>query len=320
MMGTMDTTILGRTGLSVSVAVLGAGGNSRLGLRRGASEAEAADLVRFALDREISFVDTAPAYGTEHVVGAGLAGRRDGVVVSTKLRCTVAGSSYDGSDFIEPQQAVESVEASLRNLRTDRLDILHIHGVRPHQYDFCVNELMPVLQRLRDEGKIRFTGITEGFGGDAEHEVMQRAIADGVWDVLMLGYNFVNPSAARHVLPKAREQNLGVMAMYAVRGALAARATLDALIADLIARGEAPAEAANTPELLLGDGIAASLTEAAYRFCRHSPGIDVVMTGTGSRRHLEENIAAINGPPLPQPILDSLSRAFANVTSATGDL
>ncbi|WP_117190114.1 aldo/keto reductase [Rhizobium terrae] len=319
----MDTTILGRTGLKVSVAVLGAGGNSRLGLRRGGSKAEAIDLVRAALDRGVNFIDTAPAYGTEDVVGAGIEGRRDSVILATKARCTVQGSSYEGSEFVAPGDMRRSVEASLKALRTDHIDILQLHGVRPHQYEFCRGELLPELQRLRDEGKLRFLGVTEAFGVDPEHRMAQSAVADGVWDVLMLGCNFVNPSVARFVLPQATEKNLGVMAMYAVRGALARKETLNGLVAKLVAQGEVPADALDPEDplgFLLENGVAGSLTEAAYRFCRHMPGISVVMTGTGSLAHLEENIAAINGTSLPAGVLDRLSAAFGKVTSATGDL
>ena len=98
----MDQVVLGRTELKVSVVALGAGGPSRLGLRNGATEKQAIDLLRAAVDRGISIIDTAPVYGTEPVVGAALAGLRDRVVLSSKLRPTVPGSSYESTEFIEP--------------------------------------------------------------------------------------------------------------------------------------------------------------------------------------------------------------------------
>ncbi|WP_217539744.1 hypothetical protein, partial [Stenotrophomonas sp. GbtcB23] len=75
---------------------------------------------------------------------------------------------------------------------TDRTDILHLHGVRPQQYQFCLDHLVPEMLRLLEAGKIRFLGVTESFGVDTEHMVMRRAVADKVWDVLMLGYNFAS--------------------------------------------------------------------------------------------------------------------------------
>lgn len=318
----MEKVTLGRTGLEVSVVALGAGGHSRLGLRNGASEAEAARLVSAAVGRGVTIVDTAPVYGTEPVVGAALVGLRDGVVVSSKLRVTLPGTSYESTDFIAPGAVRDSVEASLSALRTDRIDILHLHGVRPQQYDFCLNHLAPEMLRLRDEGKIRFLGITESFGVDIEREVMRHAVRDGVWDVLMIGHNFVNPSAAELVLPAAMSNRLGVMCMYAVRGALAHADSLLRLVDRLMGQGEVEPNNLDRHDpfgFMVGEGVAGSLTDAAYRFCRHTQGIDVVMTGTGNLAHLEQNIQSICGRPLPSAVLQRLGDIFQHVRTATGD-
>lgn len=81
----MQTTILGRTNLTVSRMGLGAGGHSRLGRNAGRTDAQAADLVRRALDHGVNFIDTAEGYGTEAIVGQALQGRdRTSVVLSTK--------------------------------------------------------------------------------------------------------------------------------------------------------------------------------------------------------------------------------------------
>jgi L-galactose dehydrogenase len=319
----MDTAILGRTGLKVSVAALGAGGSSRLGLRTGASETEAVDLVRAAIDRGINFIDTAPAYGTESVVGQAIRNCRDKIIVSTKVKATLPGASYEGADFVKRGDITRSVEKSLAALRTDHIDLIHLHGVRPHHYEFCLSELLPELLQVRDAGKVRFLGITEAFGTDPSRQVMQRAIGDGVWDVIMLGHNFVNQSAMQDLLPRAAEANLGVMAMYAVRGALARKDRLDDLVTKLIDLGEIDPQAVDTNDpydLLLEPAISGSLTETAYRFCRHSLGVNAVLTGTGNLKHLDDNIAAINGKPLPENVLERLSLVFGGVRSATGDI
>jgi L-galactose dehydrogenase len=61
------------------------------------------------------------------------------------------------------------------------------------------------------------------------------------------------------------------------------------------------------------------LTEAAYRFCRYEPGMDVVLSGTGSIAHLEDNARALNLPPLPQAALDRVNKLFAGVDSVSGN-
>lgn len=320
----MQKVVLGRTGLDVSVACLGAGGHSRLGQRQGVSTEHSVNVVRAALDLGINFIDTAPAYGTEEIVGNALKGKRDRVVISTKGRANRPGSALDTStDLTTPAELIASVDNSLKLLATDRIDIFHMHGVRQNQYDHCVDVLVPVLMDLRKAGKIRFLGITEGFGIDREHEVMNRALDDGHWDVLMLGYNMANPSAARTVLPKAQAKNVGTMCMYAVRGALVSRETARALIAELIASGEvdpATVDADDPLGFMVASGEAASQTEAAYRFCRHTPGIGAVMTGTGNVEHLRQNVASIQAPPLKPETLKKLADIFGRVTSATGDL
>lgn len=320
----MQKVVLGRTKLDVSVACLGAGGHSRLGQRHGATAEHSINVVRAALDLGINFIDTAPAYGTEEIVGTALKGKRDQVVVSTKGRANRPGSAMDTStDLTTPAELIASIDKSLKLLATDYIDIFHMHGVRQNQYDHSVNVLVPVLMDLRKQGKIRFLGITEGFGIDREHAVMNRAIDDGHWDVLMLGYNLANPSAARTVLPKAIKNNIGTMCMYAVRGALNTRETARTLVADLIKSGEVDPKTvdANDPlGFLVANGEAASQTEAAYRFCRHTPGIGTVMTGTGSVEHLKQNAASIQGPPLKPETLKKLADIFGRVTSATGDL
>jgi aryl-alcohol dehydrogenase-like predicted oxidoreductase len=58
--------------------------------------------------------------------------------------------------------------------------------------------------------------------------------------------------------------------------------------------------------------------DAAYRFCRHTPGIDVVLTGTGSREHLLENLASIEKPPLPPHILEQIEALFGRVDCVSG--
>ena len=95
----MDYVKLGRTNLDVSVAGLGCGGNSKLGLWRGKDKAHAVSLVRRALELGVNFIDTANSYGTEEAVGEGIKGvTRDDVVISTKYH-----PAWDGK-FIPTRQ------------------------------------------------------------------------------------------------------------------------------------------------------------------------------------------------------------------------
>jgi L-galactose dehydrogenase len=110
--------------------------------------------------------------------------------------------------------------------------------------------------------------------------------------------------------------------MYAVRGALVQRDRMKTLVAELIASGEVDASSVDADDpigFILKGGEAQSQTEAAYRFCRYTPGIGTVMTGTGNPAHLKENVISIQGPPLKPETLARLEAIFGRVTSATGD-
>ena len=88
-----------------------------------------------------------------------------------------------------------SLEASLKRLETDYVDIYSLHGVAADEYDYLTSEIFPSLQQLKTEGKIRFIGITEAFHSDPGHEMLQRALKDDIWDVIMVGINILNQSA-----------------------------------------------------------------------------------------------------------------------------
>lgn len=319
----MQKVRLGRTGLEVSVAALGAGGKSRLGQTRGADFEHSVSLVRTAIDEGVNLLDTATAYGTQPIIAAAVKGRRDEIIISTKAMIYAAGASPTGTDhLIDGKELRRRVESCLAALQTDYIDLFHLHGVTPEQYEHCRKELVPVLFDLRDEGLIRFTCITERFLVDQKHHMLARALEDDYWDVIMCGFNYLNQTAARSILPAAKKNDVGTLCMYAVRGPLGQPETAKALVEKLVGTGEID-RAAIDPEDPLGfmtaGGAASSLADAAYRFCRHTPGIDVVVMGTGNLDHLRENLRSINSGPLPPDVVARLRRIFANVWSETGE-
>ncbi|MGH9045725.1 MAG: aldo/keto reductase [Acidimicrobiales bacterium] len=307
--------MLGRTGVEVSVAGLGCGGHSRLGRSTGATEAESIGLVQRALDLGVNYIDTARAYGTEEIVGKALVGRRDQVVVSTKA------NPQNRQGRLDAAALRESVELSLRRLRSDHIDVFHLHGVTEPVYSHCVGELVPELQRLRDGGAIRFVAISEAFAADPTHRMFERALDDDCWDVVMVGFNPLNQSARSRVLARTQEQRIGVEVMFAVRRALSQPDELRRVVASLVDEGHiAPDELdADDPlSFLVHDGCG-SVVEAAYRFARHEPGCHVILTGTGNPAHLEENITSINGPALPAEDADRLRNVLGRLDHLSGN-
>ena len=309
----MQFTTLGRTGLEVSVAGLGCGGHSRIGMKKYGID-HAAGIVRTAYDLGVNFFDTAHVYGTEPAVGKGLEGiKRDSYILSTK---------FPSGNVNKPEDDFEKIlEQSLTSLKTDYIDIYHFHGVAPKDYVRVRERLIPKMEKAKKDGKVRFTGITELFGEDTAHEMVKQAFKDDFWDVVMLGYNIINPSAVKRVLPHTLKNNIGTLDMFAVRTALSNPEQLKVDVVKILEAGQADPELLpkeHTLDFLTGNGVAASIMEAAYRFCRHTKGIDVVLTGTSSIEHLRQNIEAIQKPKLPDVVLEKLDAMFGKVDVVSG--
>lgn len=305
----MEYTTLGRTGLKVSVAGLGCGGNSRLGLGTGHDEAHAADIVRRALDLGINFIDTAQYYGTEHAVGKAIQGRpRDAVVISTKHKVSL----IDGTIF-SIAEILAGLDRSLRALGTDHVDVFCLHTVLPHEYDRVIAEIVPALLREKQAGKFRYLGITEFAGRDPRHESLVRALEADCWDVMMIAFHMLNQNARQRVFPRTRASNIGTLLMFAVRAIFSVPGRLQHDITELAAAGRVPkwlAEKKNPLDFLLHEQGARDIIEAAYRYARHEPGAHVVLFGTGNPDHLAPNIKAILQPPLPATDVQKIAELF----------
>ena len=309
----METAILGRTGLRVTAAGLGCGGFSRLGMEKEGMD-HAAGIVREAYDAGVTFFDTAAGYGTQPAVGQGLRGvRRDSYTLSTKF------TYRNPEGILTVQQMLDSLERSLRELETDYIDVFHIHALTAEDYVQARDTLLPGLERAKGQGKIRFIGVTELFGSDTDHRMLDIAMPEDLFDVIMVGYNLLNPSAAKSILPAAIQKNVGVLCMFAVRQALWNPEQLKIDIKRILDSGQGGEGLnGNSLDFLTAGGIAGSLPEAAYRFCRHTPGISVTLTGTGSSAHLAENLQSLEKEALPDSSLGRLHELFGNVDCVSG--
>ncbi|MCA8927797.1 MAG: aldo/keto reductase [Alphaproteobacteria bacterium] len=314
----MDYVPFGRTGLTVSVAGLGCGGNSQLGLGRGKSEADAVRLVRAAHDLGVTLFDTAEAYGTEGVVGeAARRIGRDKVVIASKCRMRI------GEDLISAGQFQAKLDASLKALGTDYVDIYQLHAVTPAMYDHVAAEIVPALQQAKAAGKLRHIGITETSPHDPHQRMLQRALQDDVWESAMFGFHMLNQGARRDVFPLTAAKGVGTLLMFVVRNIFSQPGLLQETVQDLAAAGQLPPDLAADPEplgFLLHEGGATSIIDAAYRYARHEPGAHVTLFGTSDIGHLEANIASILRPPLPEADRVRLVNTFGHLHGVGLDL
>jgi len=309
----MEYTTLGRTGLNVSVIGLGCGGPSRIGQNTGNTEEQSIVIAKHALKSGINFIDTAEVYRTENIVGQAIKGfDRESLVISTKK------STWN---TLQPKDVLKSFERSLNNLGTDYIDIYHLHGVILQDYDYYYSEIVPTLLELRDQGKIHYIGITERFNPDPNHSMLERALQDDIWDVMMVGFNILNQSARYRVLAKIIEKNIGILIMFAVRLALSRPQRLKECIDELIEKKQLNPNAIDRSDplgFLIHEGGAVNLVDAAYRFCRYEPGTHVILSGTGNLDHMKANIESILRTSLPENDLTKLKSIFKNVDSISG--
>jgi len=316
----MRTITLGRTGITTTAAGLGCGGTSLIGLKK-YGEAHAAGIVRKAYDSGVRFFDTATVYETESALGEGLKDYpRNSCTISTKYPVWDNWREDYASKFNK------TLEASLRALKTDYIDIYNFHGVPPADYKDVKELLMPEMLKAQESGKVRFPGITEQFMSDTSHEMLDAALSDDIFDVIMVGYNMMNPSAAKSILPRAIKQDVGVLCMFAVRHSLSDPAQMKVAIQKILDnnQGGVGLEAKeNALDFLTSAGVdgipvSSSIMDAAYRFCVHANGIHVTLTGTSSETHLADNLRSIESQPLPADILEKLEQMFGMSDCVSG--
>ena len=312
----MQYTTLGKTGLKVSVAGLGTGGFSRLGLKSGKSEDESARLIHEAVGLGVNFIDTAPAYGTEGVVGKALKSLpRGDVVVATKAFV------HRGDEWWTPEKVIASLDNSLRVMGTDYIDVFNLHGVYAYEYKHAIETIVPALLEQKKKGKIRHIGITENPIEDHSNEMLLLAEKDSVWEVYMVGFHMMHQGARKNVFPHTRAKGIGTLLMFAVRSIFADPPRIAREVKQLAAKGLVDQSLAQTDDplgFLVHGGGAASITEAAYRFVRHEPGVDVVLFGTGDEEHLKTNVASLLKPPLPQADRDRIAALFGHLKDGIG--
>lgn len=307
----MAYTTLGRTGLKVSVAGLGCGGFSRLGQGHGSSTEHSINVVRAALDAGVNFFDTAENYRTEDIVGQALSpSERDGVVISTKTLMVKDG------ERCSPEQVIASLHRSLKRLRTERVEVFHLHAVAPKDIDYAIEVIAPALLKERDAGRIAHLGITETAPNDIEHVTLPKAINSGLFDVVMVAFHLLHQNARDSVFPLTQASGVATLLMFAVRLIFSQPDRLQATLAELVQSGQLSAADVDQQAPL------AFLTEqpgplgtidAAYRYARHEPGVDVVLFGTGNIDHLTTNIQSILAEPLPAATLALARQRFGHL-------
>ncbi|MDA0657163.1 MAG: aldo/keto reductase, partial [Proteobacteria bacterium] len=241
---------------------------------------------------------------------------RDKVIVATKTHMSDKAGLWSGA------KVVRHLEASLQRLGTDYVDVFNLHGVKQAEYEYALNEVAPALLRQKEKGAIRHIGLTEAAATDPRHEMVHRALQDDCWEVCMIAFHMMSQNARSQVFPLTRKNGVGTLLMYAVRSIFSDRDYLKNTLSELAAAGQIPADlAVGEPlDFLIHDGGAKSIIDAAYRFVRHEPGVDILLFGTGNPDHLKSNLNSILSPPLPQEDVQKLYAVFGALEGIGLDL
>ena len=153
--------------------------------------------------------------------------------------------------------------------------------------------------------------------------MLYRAARDPQWDTAMIAFHMMHQVSRERVFPATQANGVGTLLMFAVRSIFARPAHLAGTMRALAAAGQVPASLADSDDplgFLVHDGGATSVTDAAYRYVRHEPGVDVVLFGTGDQAHLRSNIASILAPPLPEADRAKLAALFGHLRGVGLDL
>jgi len=328
----MKTVAFGNTGMIVSE--LGFGGSRIGGVFAGRnSGAQAITLLRDALDSGVTFYDTADMYSqgeSEALIGKAFQGRRQQVILATKggyclparrnlvkrikplvrpivqalgLKRAKLPAGFSGAltqDFT-PAYLTAALQASLKRLRTDHVDLYQLHSPRPGFIGTgAFGDAIQTLERLKAQGKIRFFGIATETPEDARLCLDAPGISS-----IQVGFGLLDLEALEQgTLDAARARGLGLIA----RGCLGGGLLKDGI--DVARLKEATPKWQRILALReLGQRAGRSLPEMALQFCRATPGVSVTLLGMHAAHHLRDGLRYAAGPPLSPEDYSSLLRS-----------
>jgi aryl-alcohol dehydrogenase-like predicted oxidoreductase len=261
----------------------------------GTDEEQSVRTIQQAVDHGITLIDTAPIYGkgrSEELVGKALEGRRDEVAIATKC-----GLEWDDDDSVRrnssPERIRDEVEASLRRLRTDYIDLYQVHWPDPH---VSFRETAETLEALQREGKIRAIGVS-----NYAPEQMDAFRRGATLNTCQPPYNLFERAVEQDVLPYCRNHGITTLTYGALcRGLLSGKMSADRQFAQGDLRGgadpkfQAPrfaqyVEAAHALDAFARQHWGRSVLALAVRWLLDQPGVGLALWG--ARR--PEQLAAV---------------------------
>jgi len=267
----MQYRTLGRTGLQVSTVGMGTWKSFDVSGPQESDHVHA--LVTEALRCGVNLFDTAPMYGeAERVLGLALKGRREGVIIATKVL------------MHDQRSARAQIEESFRKLQVDVIDLMQIHNMAGWQ------TVAPVLEDYKTKGRIRFLGITDY--RTSMFSEMMKAMRTGVFDTIQIPYNLGDREAEREILPLAQQLNLGVLIMTPICPIFDRNRLLRVLQRQDLS-------------FLHSHGVTTP-GQALLKYVLANAAVSTAIPATSRIERVQENTDTGEGPPLPHDVLHRL--------------
>ena len=274
----MEYRALGQTGLHLSLIGFG---TSALGGAFGSIEpAEGLRAVHLAVDSGINLFDSSPYYGltlAETRLGEALVGRRQRVFVATKC------GRYGMADFdFSATRVLTSMDESLRRLQTDYVDLFQVHDVEFGDVRQIVDETIPALRLLQQQGKARYIGVT-GYPPKVLRRIAEAAPVDCI--LSYCHYDLMNTQMDEVLTPFARERGIGLINAAALHMGILTESGPQAWHPASAEIREAGKKAA---EFCRMQGV--DIADVAMRFCLDHPYVASTLVGMGSTRQVEASL------------------------------
>ncbi len=287
----MEKRKYGNTDMNVSV--LGFGG-AEIGFE-GASQKTVKELLNSALDAGLNVIDTAECYAnSEELIGEALSGRRDQYYLFTK--CGHSPESYEIGAW-EKAQIKESVDRSLKRLKTDRIDLIHLHSCSLEILQ--QGDVITALQEAKAAGKTRYIG----YSGDGEAALY--AIKSGAFDSLQTSVNIADQQGIELLLPEARKRNMGVIAKRPVANAAWKEKSFPEYF--YIQEYWRRLQELNFDFI---NGNLAKEIGIALRFTLSVPGVCTAIVGTKQPKRWQENARLIETGPLAEQEFEAIRKRW----------
>lgn len=296
---------LGSTGMQISELTLG---TVELGVDygfRGSTHArkpdlsEAGHVIHRAMELGINFIDTARAYGiSEEIIGAALAEVRQRPYVATKVLIPLDQISQLTAGDLQ-ELITESVEASLKALRIETIDLLQVHHTTSEV--LRNDDILKGLEKLRQDGKVRFLGVS--LNGEA---MALEALTNPLFRTIQVPFNLLDQKMAERVFPAAEKEGVGILVRSVfLRGVLTPQLEeIPSRLAPLKEKAYGVLAALGAPK--------ASLAQVALRFCLSFPQISSVIVGVRSAAELEANVSAAEEGLMPNKVVQKLQAFSTN--------